>query len=74
MRATADIEKAFDSWDHNFIFAVLTKMELESDFIQWVRTSLNHQQSCVMNNGTTTRYFKLYRGTRQSDPLSACLP
>ena len=74
----ADIEKAFDSLDHNFILAVLEKMGLGSDFIQWVRTLLNDQrtllndqQSCVMNNGTTTGYFDLNRGTRQGDPLSA---
>ena len=46
-------------------------MGLGSDFIQWVRTLLNNQQSCVMNNGTTTGYFNLNRGTRQGDPLSA---
>ena len=69
----ADIEKAFDSLDHNFILAVLEKMELGIDFIQWVRTLLNDQQSCVMNIGTTTRYFNLNRGTRQGDPLSAYL-
>ena len=69
----AEIEKAFDSLDHNFIFEVLAKMGLGSDFIQWVRTLLNDQLSCVMNNGTTTGYFKLNRGTRQGDPLSAYL-
>ena len=61
----ADIEKAFDSLDHNFILAVLEKMGLGSDFIQWVRTLLNDQQSCVMNNGTTTAHFNLNRSTRQ---------
>ena len=50
----ADIEKAFDSLNHNFILAVLEKIGLGSDFIQWLRTLLNDQQSCVMNNGTTT--------------------
>ena len=53
--------------------AVLEKMGLGSDFIQWVRTLLNDQQSCVMNNGTTTGYFNLNRGTRQCDPFSAYL-
>ena len=69
----ADIEKTFDSLDHNFILAVLEKMGLGSDFIQWVRTLLNDQQSCVMNNGTKTGYFNLNKGTRQGDPLSAYL-
>ena len=61
----ADIEKAFDSLDHNFILAVLEKMGLGSGFIQWVRTLLN-------DNGPTTGYFNL-NSTRQGDPLSAYL-
>ena len=60
----ADIEKAFDLLDHNFILAVLAKMELGSDFIQCVQTLLNDQQSCVMKNGTTTGCFNLNRDTR----------
>ena len=30
-------------------------------------------ESCVMNNGHSTGYFPLERGTRQGDPLSAYL-
>ena len=30
-------------------------------------------ESCVMNNGHSTGYFSLYRGTRQGDPMSAHL-
>ena len=63
----ADIEKAFDSVDHNFIFTSLKK------FIQWIRTIFENSESCIMNNGTSTGYFKLERGTRQGDPLSPCL-
>ena len=69
----ADIEKAYDPLDHDFNLAVLEKMGLGSDFIQWVRTLLNNQQSCVMNNNTTTGYFNLNRGTRQGDALSVYL-
>ena len=35
-----DIEKAFDSVDHNFIFATLNKFDFGSDFIQWIKTLL----------------------------------
>ena len=38
-----------------------------------VRTSLNDQEGCAMNNGTTTGYIKLNSGTRQGDPLSVYL-
>ena len=69
----ADIEKAFDSLDHNFILVVSAKMGLRSDFIQWVRTLLNNQQRCEMTNGTTAGYVKLNRGTREGDPLPTYL-
>ena len=69
----ADIEKAFDSVEHNFIFASLKKFGFGEDFIRWIKTFLNDSQSCVMNNGTSTGYFKLERGTRQGDPLSPYL-
>ena len=31
----------------------------------------SNQESCVINGGTTTNYFKLERGTRQGNPISA---
>ena len=37
----ADIEKAFDSVDHNFIYATLKKFGFGSDFIQWIKTLFN---------------------------------
>ena len=36
----ADIEKAFDSVEHNFIFASLKRFGFEVEFIQWIRTLL----------------------------------
>ena len=33
----------------------------------------NLNESCVINGGTTTKYLKLNRGTRQGDPISAYL-
>ena len=69
----ADIEKAFDSVDHNFIFATLNKFDFGSDFIQWIKTLFKSSQSCVMNNGNSMEYFNLERGTRQGDPLSPYL-
>ena len=41
--------------------------------IKWIQTLLNNQESCVINGGDTTKYFKLERGTRQGDPISAYL-
>ena len=70
---SADIEKAFDSIEHTFIFATLQSFGFDPDFIQWVKTFLCCVESCVMNNGSSTGYFYLERGTRQRDPFSANL-
>ena len=70
---STDIEKAFDSVNHNFIFATLEKFGFGPEFIQWVKTLLKNGQICVMNNGKSIGYFNLERGTRQGDPLSAYL-
>ena len=69
----ADIEKAFDSVDHKFIFASLEKYSFGSDFIQWIKTLPANNESCVMNNGSSTGFFKIQRGTKQGDPLSPYL-
>ena len=59
----ADIEKAFDSVDRKFIFASLEKYGFGPDFIQWIKTLLANNESCVMNNGSSTGFFKIQRGT-----------
>ena len=69
----ADIEKAFDSVEHNFIFSVLRKFGFGQEFIQWIKTMFCNAESCVMNNGNSTGYFSLERGTRQGDLLSPYL-
>ena len=32
-----------------------------------------NQEFCIINDGNTTKYFKLEKGTRQGDPISAYL-
>ena len=70
---SSDFEKAFDSIDHCFMFACVKKFGFGTQFVQWVKTLFKNAQSCVMNNGFSTGYFALERGTRQGDPLSAYL-
>ena len=70
---TVDIEKAFDSLDHDFIIATLKKFGFKSNFINWIKIFLDDQESCVLNGGVTTKYFKLERGARQGDPISVYL-
>ena len=64
---TVDIEKAFDSVDHQFLINVLKAFGFEKNLVRWIK----NQESCIINGGITTKYFKLERGTRQGDPISA---
>ena len=66
-----DIEKAFDSVDHTFLFAILETMGFDSVFLDWIKVLHNNQESCVMNGGVSTGFFPLERGSCQGDPISA---
>ena len=41
--------------------------------MDWIKTFLNDQESCVINGGVISQYFKLEKGARQDDPVSAYL-
>ena len=56
---TIDIEKAFDSLDHNFLLTVLAKFGFGNNFLSWIKILLKKQLSCVINGGFTTSYFNL---------------
>ena len=68
-----DLEKAFDSIAHTFLLSVLEKFGFGQNFLNSVKLLLNKNESCVMNGGTTTKYFSLDRGARQGDPIAAYL-
>ena len=68
-----DFKKAFDSLEWNFIEKALGTFNFGAPFIQWVNTFYSNIQSCVINNGYATSFFKLERGVRQGCPLSGVL-
>ena len=39
---TIDIEKAFDSVDHNLLLAILVKCDSKKRFLRWIETLLNN--------------------------------
>ena len=70
---TVDIEKAFYSVNHYFLLQILQKSGFCIDFVSWIKTILKNQESSIINGGKATKHFKLERGTRQGDPISAYL-
>ena len=70
---TEDVEKVFDSINYCFLIKVLEKYGFEKDFIKWIKILLENQELWIINGGATTNYFKLEKGTRQGDPISAYL-
>ena len=70
---TVDIEKAFDSVSHLFLVSAIEKYGFKNYFIRWTKLLLKNQESRIINGRQTTNYFKLEKGTRQGDLLSAYL-
>ena len=68
-----DTEKRFDSVNNCLLLQILRKFGFGIDFVSWIKTILNNQESCIINSGKTTKYFKLVRGAQQGDPISAYL-
>ena len=68
-----DLEKAFDSLDHKLFIYALEKCDFGKNFISWVKILLRNLESCVLNGGTTTKYFLLGRGARHGNPISVYL-
>ena len=68
-----DIVKPFNSVNHLLLITALERYGFKEDFIKLIQILMQNQESCVINGGTTTNYFKLERGSRQGDPISAHL-
>ena len=62
---TVDIQKAFDFVNHLFLITALKKFGFGKEFIKWIQILLKNQESCIITDGTTTKYFKIQKGTRQ---------
>ena len=68
-----DIEKAFESLDYESLILTLEKYGFGKSFNLCVKVLLRDQESCVINGGTTTKYFSLRRGACQGDSVQAFL-
>ena len=69
----ADFEKAFDTINWHFLSKALQFFGFGETFCNWIDILYNDIESCVMNNGYQSTFFKLSRGIRQGCPISALL-
>ena len=68
-----DFEKAFDSVSWEYLWEALNAFNIPKEFIDAIKMLYNDIESCVVNNGKSTQYFKIKRGVRQGDPIAAYL-
>ena len=68
-----DFEKAFDSVSWKFIKESLIFFNFGPILIRWVQVLYNKSESCVIQTGHMSDFFKLGRGCRQGDPFSPYL-
>ena len=59
--------------NYAFLIDALKKYGSGGNFIYWIKILLKNKDSCVINGGHTTKYFKLKRGAYQGVSTSAYL-
>ena len=67
------MKKTFDTVNWHYMQQVLKHMNFGPIYTNYIRTIYNLIESCCMNNGYITHFFKPSRGTRQGCPISALL-
>jgi len=68
-----DFEKAFDSIEWSFVTKSLEHFNFPKKYIEWINCFYNNIETCIINNGHLTKFFKPERGVRQGCPLSPYL-
>ena len=65
-----DFEKAFDTLEWSYIENVLNTYKFGENFRKYINLLYKDAESCVINNGNFSEFFKLGRGCRQGDSIS----
>ena len=68
-----DFEKAFDTVEWALSKKTFQQLNFGPSMIKWNNICYNNIESCVLNNGWSTDFFKLERGIRKGCPLSPYL-
>jgi len=67
-----DYTKAFDTVEHTMLWKVLRDQQLPEGYIALLRR-LYDQQHAYVSSGVSSRRFRICRGVKQGDPVSALL-
>ena len=70
---TADICKAFDLLDWDFMFRVVVKYCFGSTVLKWIKTFYTMPVCKIASSNFLTEKFSIGRSVRQGDPLSPTL-
>ena len=68
-----DFEKAFDTLEWTFIQKTLKYFGYGPQLLKWINIFYCNTESCILNNGWASNFFKPTRGVRQGCPLSPYL-
>jgi len=68
-----DFEKAFDTFEWSFVNKTLRHFGFGSSLLNSIKLFYCNIESCILNNGWASNFFKLSRGVRQGCPLSPYL-
>ena len=71
--AFVDFEKAFDKLNWHFMDETLKNFNFGENVRKWIKVIYSDIESCTINNGIKSRFFKIRNGVRQGDPMSSLL-
>ena len=66
-------EKEFDTIQHPFMIKTLSKLEIEGNFLNLIKTIYQRPIANIILNGEKLEAFPLRSGTRRGCPLSPIL-
>uniref|UniRef100_A0A2N9FNM3 Reverse transcriptase domain-containing protein n=1 Tax=Fagus sylvatica TaxID=28930 RepID=A0A2N9FNM3_FAGSY len=69
----ADLRKAYDSVDWNFILMCLLAAGCPPKFVNWIKECITNSRFTISLNGSLVGYFPGGKGLRQGDPISPYL-
>ena len=68
-----DFEQAFDSLERFFLWLSLGAYGFPKRFIDYLKILYKNIEACVVNGGTSTKYFQITRAIKQGCPASGIL-